>query len=198
MNAICKESSLFELDSAFEFLSEIEKLKAITRGNKTLDGRQENSAEHSWHVCLMAILLSDFANTEIDLLKTVKMLLIHDIVEIDAGDTWLYNEEYAEKLHSEELAADRIFDLLPKGQAVEFRGLWEEFEARQSNEAKFASAIDGLQPLLNHVVTGNALDGVISVDLVWERKDYIKEFAPKLWAKVEQLINESVAKGLYV
>jgi putative hydrolase of HD superfamily len=198
MGVTCKEIALFELDSAFEFLNEIEKLKTVTRGNKTLDGRQENSAEHSWHVSLMAILLSNYASTEIDLLKTVKMLLIHDIVEIDAGDTWLYNEEFAEKLHTEELAADRIFDMLPKELAFEYRSLWEEFEARQSNEAKFASAIDGLQPLLNHVVTGSASDGTIPVELVRERKEYIKEFAPQLWYKVEQVINESVAKGLYV
>lgn len=189
---------MIELDSPFEFLNEIEKLKTITRGNRTLDGRHENSAEHSWHVSLMAIFLSGYASTEIDILKTVKMLLIHDIVEIDAGDTWLYNEEFAEKLQTEELAADRIFDLLPKEQALEYRSLWEEFEARDTNEAKFASSIDGLQPLLNHVITGKASDGVIPVEIVWERKAYIKEFAPKLWYKVEQLINESVAKGLYV
>ncbi len=187
-----------EFDSVFEFLKEIEKLKTVTRGNKTLDGRQENSAEHSWHVSLMAILLANYACTEIDLLKTVKMLLIHDIVEIDAGDTWLYNEETAEKLHAEELAADRIFDLLPREYALEYRGLWHEFECRQTNEAKFASAIDGLQPLLNHVMTGKVSDGTIPVELVWERKLYIKEFAPRLWDKVEQLINESAAKGLYV
>lgn len=189
---------MFEIDCIFGFLKEVEKLKTVTRGNKTLDGRQENSAEHSWHVSLMAVLLADYASTELDVLKTIKMLLIHDVVEIDAGDTWLYNEEFAEKLHAEALAADRIFDLLPKETALEYRNLWQEFEARESNEAKFASAIDGIQPLLNHIITGQASDGTIPVDLVWERKAYIKEFAPKLWAKVEQFVNESVAAGLYV
>ncbi len=179
------------------FLREIERLKGVLRANKTIDGRFENSAEHSWHVALMALLFEEHARSSVDMLRVTKMLLIHDIVEIDAGDTWLYDENQDSKLHAETKAANRLFSLLPKNQGEEYLCLWHEFENRSSEEAKFASAIDGIQPLLNHLVTGNASDGVILAEKVRSKKEYIEGYAPKLWSLVEELINDGRNQGLY-
>ena len=185
------------LNEQISFIREVEKLKGVNRANRTVDGRYENSAEHSWHVALMALLLEEHANHPIDMLKVVKLLLIHDIVEIDAGDTWLYETNQESKLDAETKAADRLFSLLPSDQKEEYLNLWNEFENRLSEEAKFASAIDGIQPLLNHLLTGNPEDGIIPVEKVWSKKKYINEYAPKLWGLVEELIVESKSKGLY-
>lgn len=181
-----------------EFLKEIEKLKLVNRANGTLAGnRFENSAEHSWHVALMAVILGQYSGRNIDLFKAVKMLLIHDVVEIDAGDTWLYSTDSNGTSRAEEVAAERLFGLLPPEQRSEFLALWREFEARSTDEAKFASAIDGIQPLLNHLITGNAGNEPISLEKVRARKEYIRSSAPELWGLVEMLIDSSVAKGLY-
>ena len=128
------------------FINEIEKLKCVTRGNRTLDDRFENTAEHSWHVAMMALVMEQYANKPVDILKVIKMLLIHDIVEIDAGDTWLFQEDQSLKKPAEEKAADRIFALLPNVQAQEYRALWDEYEVSETEEAKFAHAMDGIQP----------------------------------------------------
>ena len=188
------------LKNQINFLREAEKLKAVTRANRTVDGRLENSAEHSWHVALMAMLLEEHASGDLDMLKVVKMLLVHDLVEIDAGDTWLYAEhrESSRTVEAETEAANRLFSLLPRDQRAEYLDLWHDFENRHSEEAKFASAIDGIQPLLNHLLTGKAEDGVVSVEKVRGKKGYIENHAPKLWGLVEELIEESVEKGLYV
>lgn len=185
-----------------EFLNEIEKLKLVFRANKTLDpGRHENSAEHSWHVALMAILFSEHSRSnDIDLLKVVKMLLIHDLVEIDVGDTWAYAADQESKFVDEQQCARRIFSILPSDQTDEFVSLWHEFEERKTDEAKFASVIDGLHPLINHLLTGDSAseEGKIAVEKVRSRKAYIKEFAPSLWPITESMINQSVEVGLYV
>ena len=188
------ESLLRQVD----FLCEIEKLKGVARANRTLDGRRENTAEHSWHVALMALLLAEHAADEVDLLKVVTMLLIHDIVEIDAGDTWLYDQNQAGRAEAEERAAERLYALLPEQQHAEYLALWREFEARDSAEARYASVIDGIQPLLNHLLTGNPNDGVIPLDKVRTKKGYIQQHAPGLWGLVEKLIEKSVERGLYV
>ena len=180
------------------FLNEIEKLKSVTRANRTLDGRNENSAEHSWHVALMALLLEEHARSQLDLLRVTRMLLIHDIVEIDAGDTWAFDENQDHKLTAETNAANRLFALLPDTQRDEFHGLWQEFENRSSEEARFATVIDGIQPLLNHLLTGRVADGVIAIDKVRSKKAYIKGYATNLWSMVEDLIQASASRGLYV
>jgi len=185
------------LNDQIAFLREMEKLKGVLRANKTIDGRFENSAEHSWHVTMMALLLEEHARNPLDMLRVTKLLLIHDIVEIDAGDTWLYDENQDSKLHTETKAANRIFSLLPENQGEEYLSLWLEFESQSSEEAKFASVIDGIQPLLNHLITGNANDGVIPAERVRSKKEYIRKYAPKLWNLVEGLINESKNQGLY-
>ena len=143
------------LDRQFDFIREIDKEKFIGRQTYLSDGvRKENDAEHAWHMAIMTILLSEYAGEEIDVLKTVTMLLIHDIVEIDAGDTYAYDEEAKKTQREREVkAADRIFGMLPDDQGKRFRELWEEFEARETKEAKFARTMDNLQPMMLNAAT---------------------------------------------
>lgn len=138
------------LDQQLAFILEIDKLKEVLRQTRLITGeRRENSAEHSWHIALLAILLAEYANTPVDVLRVVKMLLIHDIVEIDAGDTFAYSAvPKAEQALREQLAAQRIFGLLPPDQEEEFVALWEEFEAGATPEAQFAHALDRFMPFL--------------------------------------------------
>lgn len=147
------------LEKQFQFCEEIDKEKMIERQNYLTDGsRKENDAEHAWHMAIMTLLLSEYANEEIDVLKTVSMLLIHDLVEIDAGDTFAYDEEAKKTQKQRELvAADRIFGLLPKDQAEKFRELWDEFEDCKTPEAKFARTMDNIQPaMLNSAADGKS------------------------------------------
>ncbi|WP_091398472.1 HD domain-containing protein [Arachidicoccus rhizosphaerae] len=147
------ESSISpDLLQQIAFIKEIDKLKYIERRTKLFNSnRRENDAEHSWHLAVMALILSNHADQPIDILKVLKMLLIHDLVEIDAGDTFIFD---AAKNHTntaeESLAADRIFGMLPDEQAEELKAIWEEFEARQTYEAKFARSMDRLEPLLQN------------------------------------------------
>lgn len=138
------------------FLIEIDRLKHVLRRSRLADGsRQENSAEHSWHLAVAALLLAEHADRPVDLARVVKMALIHDIVEIDAGDTFFYDTAGAlDKADREARAADRLFGLLPPDQAVELRALWDEFEARRTPEACFAYALDRFLPLLHNYLTG--------------------------------------------
>jgi putative hydrolase of HD superfamily len=138
------------LETQLAFILETEKLKQVFRQTLLLgDRRPENDAEHSWHLSLMAVLLVEHASAMVDLLKVLKMLLIHDVVEIDAGDTFAYDEvANLDKEEREQKAADRLFGLLPTDQAGAMRALWDEFELRQSPEARYAAALDRLQPLL--------------------------------------------------
>ncbi len=184
------------------FLNEIEKLKIVYRRNRTLDRvRFENSAEHSWHVALMALVLAEHANTrDLDLFKVVKMLLIHDLVEIYAGDTWLFDVAAADTQAAREQAgASTLYALLPATQASEFTALWEEFSARNTAEAKFAVAIDALQPLANHLLTGSPDDDGPrpQVAAVLAHKQQIGESAPALWELAKSIIAQSAQSGLY-
>lgn len=143
----------------FEFCLEMDKEKHIGRQTYLADGvRKENDAEHAWHMAVMTLVLSEYANEEIDVLKTISMLLIHDVVEIDAGDTYAYDEEGKKTQRQRELAAaDRLFDLLPPDQAKKLRALWDEFEACKTPEAKFARTMDNIQPaMLNAAAGGKA------------------------------------------
>lgn len=144
------------LDRQFSFLREIDKEKEIVRQTYLASAnRKETDAEHAWHAALMTILLGEYANENIDILKTVTMLLIHDLVEIDAGDTYAYNEAAKQSQRRRELAgADRIFSLLPPDQGAYLRGLWDEFEAAETPEAKFAHTMDNLQPTLLNDASG--------------------------------------------
>lgn len=181
------------------FLLEIDQLKEIRRQNYTILGRrQETDAEHAWHVTIMAVLLSEHANTPVDLLRVVKMLLIHDLVEIDAGDTFAYDTAGAATQHAREtLAANRIFPLLPADQAAEYRALWDEFEARTTTEAKYAHAMDRVLPIfLNNATEGAAwrMNGV-TADRVRARNGYAAEGCAALWAEAEKEVARAVASG---
>jgi putative hydrolase of HD superfamily len=142
------------LEKQLHFIIEIDKVKDILRKSKLFNGsRFENDAEHSWTVCIMALLLKEYSNFSVNIEKVITMLLIHDIVEIDAGDTFLYSTERKDIFNKEEDAAKRIFGLLENDQSEYFIKLWKEFEAKESNEAKFAAIFDRLEPLLQNYLT---------------------------------------------
>ncbi|MGE8301740.1 MAG: HD domain-containing protein [Sphingobacterium paramultivorum] len=183
-----------------EFIKEIDKIKYIQRRTKLFNSdRPENDAEHSWHLALMAIVLSEHANQSVDLLKVVKMVLIHDIVEIDAGDTFIYDTE---KNHTntgaERLAAQRIFGILPGEQAEELIAIWEEFEAGQTPEAQFARAMDRLEPLLQNSSNngGTWNEPGVNYEKVYAKKSVIKDGSAVLWGYAEKLIDAGVARGI--
>lgn len=184
-----------------QFIVEIDKLKQVLRRTITInDDRNENSAEHSWHVSAMAVLLSEYAAASgLDLLRTVKMLLVHDLVEIDAGDTYCYDEEAGkDKQAREAQAACRIFAMLPGDQRDEISSLWEEFEAGLTPEAGFANALDRLQALLLNFHTNGrtwAKHGVTSRQVL-KRVGPIESISPRLWEYARSLIREAVARGM--
>ena len=182
------------------FLREIDKLKSVYRRTLLMDGsRFENDAEHSWHLAVMAVLLAEHANTrDLDLGKVIRMVLAHDLVEIDAGDTYVYDTAgNVGKVEREARAAERIFGLLPGDQAAEFRALWDEFETRETPEARFAAALDRVQPLLHNFATRGVVwrqHGITS-DRVAERNRHVVEGSRALWTYAEGLIREAVARG---
>ncbi len=183
-----------------EFIVEIDKLKSIVRQNLLVDGsRQEDSAEHSWHMAVMALVLSEHSRVKgIDLFRVLKMILVHDIVEIDAGDAYCYDDKANEgKGEREGVAADRIFGMLPEDQSREFRALWEEFDARKTPEAKFAAALDRLQPLLNNYRTHGRmwLKHGVRREKVIARNRPMEEGAPALWEFASEMIRDAVEKG---
>lgn len=189
-----------DLLQQIDFIKEIDKLKYIQRKTRLFNSdRHENDAEHSWHLAMMAIVLAQHADQPIDILKVLKMVLIHDIVEIDAGDTFIYDTVNDHTNTAQELlAAKRIFGLLPKEQAEEFIATWQEFEDGITPEAKFARAMDRLEPLLqnssNNGGTWKEFD--VPYQKVYDKKKVIKEGSAAIWDYAEQLINDSVKKGI--
>ena len=183
-----------------EFIREIDKLKYIFRKTKLINSdRPENDAEHSWHLAMMAIVLAGHANEPIDLEKVMKMVLIHDIVEIDSGDVFVYDTAKNHDNFDEELkAARRIFGILPEEQAEEFINLWIEFEEMKTPESKFARALDRLEPLLQNASNngGTWREFDVKYDQVMEKKQVIKDGSEELWKFAENLIDESVEKGI--
>ena len=183
-------------DQQIQFILEIDKLKSVIRQSYLLDGtRRENTAEHSWHVALMGLLLAEYAEQPVDLLRLMKMLLIHDIIEIDAGDTYCYDEVgVMDQSNRESAAAERLFGLLPEDQTEEFRELWSEFEARSTAEAKFAATIDRLMPLLHnfHTEGRSWREHGIRKNQVSSRNEVMKEGALPLWEFAMSLIDEAV------
>lgn len=188
-----KEKCMDRLEQQMNFILEVDKLKKIGRQTYLSDGsRKENDAEHSWHLALMAILLGEHANEKVDVLKVVSLVLIHDIIEIDAGDTYAYDDEGNKtKREREEKAADRIFNLLPKDQAVYMRELWEEFEAGETPEARFAHALDNVQPtMLNDASGGRAWnEHGVHISRIFNRNASTEKGSKNLW---------EFAKGNYV
>lgn len=189
-----------ELEQQINFLIEIDKLKNIERKTKIISGsRLENDAEHSWHLAMMAIILHKQANQDIDLFKVIKMLLVHDLVEIDAGDTFAYDTKgQMDKYEREIQAAKRLFGLLPEEQGNELMELWIEFENKESDEAKFAASLDRLQPLIhNHLNQGDTWRKYnITSDQVLNRNREIANGSESLWEYAEHIINKSVEEGI--
>jgi putative hydrolase of HD superfamily len=187
------------LTAQFAFLLECDRLKEVFRQSlNSVSRRRENDAEHSWAVCLFAITLAEHSNVPIDVLRVVKMLLVHDVVEIDAGDTFAYDTSAMRDQHEREArAADRIFGLLPPDQALEFRALWDEFEARQTAAARFAHSVDRLQAmLLNCVTHGESWrrHGVTHGDVI-ARNTPIADGSSTLWTYIRGLVDEAVRDG---
>lgn len=173
------------LQKQFEFIREIDREKSIGRQTYLSDAsRKENDAEHAWHLAVMTLLLCEYANEKIDVLKTVKMLLLHDLVEIDAGDTYAYDERAkATQKVREEKAAARIYGMLPKQQEQELRALWEEFEEAETPEAKFARTMDNLQPMmLNAAADGKAwAEHGVCLEQILKRNEKTAEGSKILW-----------------
>lgn len=193
-----KESSE-RLRKQLDFILELDQLKYIKRQSYVADGsRHENDAEHSWHLALMAIMLSEYANETVDIFHVIKMVLIHDAVEIDAGDTYAYDiAGNATKRMREERAADRIFNLLPENQAKEMRNLWEEFEENITAEARFANALDRIQPImLNDITNGRAWrEHGVTASQVISRNDNTHLGSEILWAYTESLVEKNRELG---
>ena len=181
------------------FIVEVDKLKSIFRQSLIANTtRFENDAEHSWHLALMAFLLAEHTDEKVDLLKVMKMVLMHDIVEIDAGDTYCYDEKARQdKREREEKCAERIFSMLPEEQAREMFALWEEFELMETPEARYAAVLDRLQPLLlNYTAQGISWKNHgISVEQVLERNQIVQGSSEKLWRFVKDLLDDAVARG---
>lgn len=181
-----------DLDRQLAFLREIDRLKGIVRLTPLIDrSRRENSAEHSWHLAMYALILAEHAAGSIDILRVVKMLLIHDIVEIDAGDVPFHAPEtHAGQQAREQQAAERLFGLLPPAQASEFRDLWHEFEAATSDDAKFAKALDRFQPMIHNAATdgGTWVEMSVTLEQIKTRcQPPIEGGAPALWTAAEAM-----------
>ncbi|MCF3107196.1 HD domain-containing protein [Niabella sp. CC-SYL272] len=183
-----------------EFVKEIDKLKYVLRRTRLLHSdRRENDAEHSWHLAVMAIVLAEHANEPVDLLKVLKMVLIHDIVEIDSGDVFIYDTQQNHTNTVEELkAARRIFGILPQAQAEALIEVWKEFEAGQTAEARFARALDRLEPLLQNTSNdgGTWKEFDVRYDQVVAKKKVIAKGSDQIWAFAEDLLKQNLEKGI--
>jgi len=187
------------LQQQIEFMLEIDKLKHILRRTILTDrSREENSAEHSWHIAMAVFLFSEYAQDQnIDWYRVVKMLLVHDLVEIDAGDTYCYDHQgRKDQAQREQKAAERIFKILPLDQSRSFRELWDEFENRETPESKYANALDRFQPFLQNYVTKGQIwqKNNITRRQVKDRMQPVLDGAPLLWNLVELLIDDAVQK----
>ncbi|WP_026183791.1 HD domain-containing protein [Desulfitobacterium hafniense] len=189
------------MERQLDFIVVIDALKDITRQSITTGSRrQENDAEHSWHLAVMAMILSEYAEDQtIDIAKVISMVLIHDLVEIYAGDTYCYDEKgYEDKAEREQEAADRLFNMLPEDQAQRMMSLWQEFEEMETKEAAFAATLDRFQPLLlNYNTEGHTWQrpGITS-EKVLKRTEIAKEKVPQLYEYIERLIQRSIERGM--
>lgn len=189
------------LEQQLAFILEIDRLKAVYRRTlvKADENRRENSAEHSWQIALSAQVLHPYAKESVDIQRVTKMLLIHDVVEIDAGDLFAFDDPslHTEQALKEQRAAQRIFGLLPQEQSIELLGLWEEFEAATTNDAKFAKSIDRILPLIQNMANagGSWLGKNIKKSQVIERNKYLQYLSPELWQYVNQQLELACNKG---
>ena len=186
-------------EKQMEFIREVDKSKEIFRQSYVTSGsRHENDAEHAWHLAMMAMIMNEYANEKVDLLRVIEMVLVHDLVEIDAGDTYAYDNKGNETKRERELAAaDRIFNILPNNQAKMIRGLWDEFEAGETKEAKFAITLDKTQPImLNDATDGRAwMEHGVNKEQIMARNKKTPDGSVKIWEYFENIINKNVEKG---
>ena len=186
-------------EQQMKFILEIDKVKNVFRQTYLADGnRKENDAEHSWHMAIMAFLLKEYAQEEVDIMRVVLMVLTHDLVEIDAGDTYAYDLDGLQTKREREVkAAERIFGLLPKDQEEQFRELWDEFEAYESAEAKYAHMLDNFQPLM----LNDALDGKswkehkVKKSQIYSRNAKTMEGSEKIWEYMKDLVQKNIDRG---
>lgn len=187
------------LEQQIAFLMEIDKVKRIFRQNYLSDGtRHENDAEHSWHIAIMAVLLQEYAEDKVDIFKVMTMVLIHDLVEIDAGDTYAYDEDGAKTKKERELAAaDRIFEMLPEDQGIYFRMLWDEFEEYESADARYAHMLDNFQPfLLNDASQGISwAEHGVRKEQIYKRNEKTGTTSPVIWEHMQKVIEEHIQRG---
>ena len=194
-------AAMSNLNKTVDFIKEIEKLKSVTRFNRTLDGRFENSAEHSWQGAIAAMVLQDYYPERLNMEKVMSMLLIHDLGEIYAGDTWVFDDEKKLHSHDRELESiEKTMSILPEEKYLNMKNSWLEFEKGQSAEARYARVIDALVPLINHLEVSelNYNPDHISSEMVLEKKKFIKDESEELWKLTEELVQKSVEKGLYL
>ena len=189
------------LDQQIRFVREIDRLKGVLRQTMLAGpGRRENSAEHSWHLAMMAVTLAEHAPPGTDIARVTAMVLLHDLVEIDAGDLFVYADAAQQERQeaAERAAADRIFALLPAGQADELRGLWDEFEERRTPEARFARALDRLQPMLANLTAGGGTwkEHGITADQVLAKVRLIEDGSPELGRYARDMVDRAVREGL--
>jgi len=187
------------IEQVLDFMMEIEKLKDIHRKTRPVGlKRYENSAEHSWHVCISALMLKDYANDPINIDRVIKMLLIHDLGEIDAGDTIIYASETQENKDKEEAGVKRLLDMLPIGQGAQYLDLWREFELGESHDAKYAKAIDRVPPLLHNINDeGHTWQKHnIPKEKVFDINSRIGKGSTKLWEVIKTKLNKAVTDGL--
>ena len=200
MNEATSATGIVRLERQITFLVEIEKLKQVLRRTAPVGAnRRENSAEHSWHVAMAALVLAEYANQPVDALHVIRLALVHDIIEIDAGDTFAYDPVgYLDKAEREQAAADRIFALLPPDQAGELRALWDEFEAGATAEARFANALDRLLPVLQNYrnAGGTWVEANLDRARVDTRLSPIAEGSTTLWNYVCTVLDDAMAEGM--
>ncbi len=196
---MAKEQDLERLQKQIQFIVEIDRVKNIFRQTYLADaGRKENDAEHSWHIALMAYLLQEYVEEAVDVSKVMLMVLIHDLVEIDAGDTYAYDAAGAETKRARESAgADRIFGLLPEDQGKYFRELWEEFEAYETWEAKYAHLLDNFQPLLLNDAAGGISwkEHQVKKSQIYKRNERIEETSQTIWKQMWEIIQKHIECG---
>lgn len=187
------------LEQQLKFIVEIDKVKQIVRQTYLADGtRKENDAEHSWHIALLAYLLQEYSDEPVDVPKVMLMVLIHDLVEIDAGDTYAYDMEGAKTKREREVkAADRIFGLLPEDQGSYLRSLWDEFEDYKTADAKYAHLLDNFQPLLlNDASNGRSWEEHdVRKSQIYKRNERIPETSDAIWKKMKEIIQKHVELG---
>lgn len=187
------------LEQQLQFILEIDKVKKIIRQTPLSDAsRKENDAEHSWHIALMAYLLQEYAEEPIEVPKVMLMVLIHDLVEIDAGDTYAYDEEGAKtKDERERKAAEHIFGMLPEDQGMYLKALWEEFEAYETAEAKYAHMLDNFQPLLLNDAAGGIswTEHQVKKSQIYKRNEKVEETSATIWKCMQNKIDKHIQSG---